>query len=628
MPTAGDVDGYVYGGRAQQWVGDHVRLGVTGALEKTGAADQKLGGADIQFYKSEKTFLEGEVAVSEGPGFGFAESLNGGLTVTTPGIAGSEGNPATAWRVLGRLDPGEIIPGAKGDLEASYAYMQAGFSTLDEQVTQDRHEYGLKGDLELSNRLTFNFYGDRLESGGDVTQNQAGADLTYALREGLLLSAGIQQLDVNNPENDVDGTRTDSAVKLTRIISDTSSVYAFGQATLARTGNVDLNNRGGVGGTTQFTDTIDGSAEISYGDGGVGGRALVSYQPVASDRYYIGYALDPGNYVANDLLSGKQNDDLGGIVAGVQHGFSERLSVYAEDKYNFWSAQPSLTQVYGVNYTPTPEWKLGAAVESGRVWGDTSDLGVDNTNFNRNAVSATAVYNPDDKMTASIKGEVRFDDGNSADGGDQTAYYLAARLSNALNQDWRMLAALDAVVSDATDSSIGGNYVQASVGYAYRPALNDRLNALAKYVYVYDVPGPDQVNIDGQIGGPSQQSHIFSVDATYDLTQIVSIGGKYGLRIGEWKPEDGDSWENSTAQLGVVRADLHVVKQWDVLIEGRCLWENASQSANWGAVAALYRQINDNFDVGVGYNFGRYSDDLADLSANDQGFFVNAVGKL
>lgn len=628
VPTAGDVNGYVYGGRAQQWLGDHVRLGVTGALEKTGAADQKLGGADVQVYKSERTFLEGEVAVSEGPGFGVSESVNGGLTVTEPGIAGSSGSPAAAYRVLGRLDPGDIIPGAKGDLEASFAYKQKGFSTLDEQVIDDRQEYGLKGNLELSRRVTLNLYGDRLVSGGDVSQNQAGADLTYQLARDLLVSAGVQQLDVDNPDNDTHGTRTDSAVKLTRVLSETSSVYAFGQATLARTGNVDRNNRGGVGGTRQLTDTIDGSAEVSYGDGGIGGRALISYQPVAADRYYIGYALDPGNTVANDLLSGNQADDLGGIIAGVRHGFSERLSVYAEDKYNFWSAQPSLTQVYGVTYTPTPEWKLGGAVESGKVWGDTADLGFDYSHFNRNAVSATAVYNPGDKMTASVKGEVRFDEGNAKNGGDQTAYYLAARLSNALNDDWRLLAALDAVVSDATDSSIGGNYVQASLGYAYRPALNDRFNALAKYVYVYDVPGPDQVNIDGQIGGPSQQSHIVSVDATYDLTRMVSIGGKYGLRIGEWKPEDGGDWESSTAQLGVVRADLHVVKQWDVMLEGRCLWESASQSANWGAVAALYRQINDNFDVGVGYNFGRYSDDLADLSANDQGFFVNAVGKL
>ena len=59
VPTAGDVDGYVYGGRAQQWLGDHVRVGVTGALEGTGSADQTLAGADIQLYKSEKTFLEG-----------------------------------------------------------------------------------------------------------------------------------------------------------------------------------------------------------------------------------------------------------------------------------------------------------------------------------------------------------------------------------------------------------------------------------------------------------------------------------------------------------------------------------------------------------------------------------------
>ena len=628
VPTAGDVDGYVYGGHAQQWLGDHVRIGVTGALEKTGSADQKLGGADVQVYKSEKTFLEGEFAVTEGPGFGFSASINGGLTVTDPGIVGNEGDPAMAYRVLGRLDPGDIIPGAKGDLEASFAYKQAGFSTLDEQVTEDRYEYGLKGDLELSERVTLNFYGDRLESGGDVTQNQAGADLTFQLAKYLLVSAGVQQLDVDNPDNDTNGTRTDTAVKVTRVLSDTSSVYAFGQATLARTGNVDLNNRGGVGGTRQFTDTIDGSAEVSYGDGGIGGRALLSYQPVAADRYYIGYALAPGNYVANDLLSGNQADDLGGIIAGVKHGFSDRLSVYAEDKYNFWSDQPSLTQVYGVTYTPTPEWKLGGAIESGRVWGDTADLGFDNTHINRNAVSATAVYNPNDKTTASVKGEVRFDESNSADGGDQTAYYFAARLSNALNENWRLLAAVDAVVSDATDSTIGGNYVEASIGYAYRPVLNDRLNALAKYVYVYDVPGPDQVNIDGEIGGPSQQSHIFSVDATYDLTQVVSIGGKYGLRIGEWKPEDGDGWENSTAQLGVIRADLHLVKKWDVLVEGRCLWESASESVNWGAVAALYRQINDNFDVGVGYNFGSYSDDLADLSANDQGFFINAVGKL
>jgi hypothetical protein len=31
--------------------------------------------------------------------------------------------------------------------------------------------------------------------------------------------------------------------------------------------------------------------------------------------------------------------------------------------------------------------------------------------------------------------------------------------------------------------------------------------------------------------------------------------------------------------------------------------------------------------VGVGYNFGRFSDDLRDLTLDDEGVFFNAVGK-
>ena len=40
-PASGDVDGYAYGGRAQQWLSDNVRVGVTGMSEETGSADQQ-----------------------------------------------------------------------------------------------------------------------------------------------------------------------------------------------------------------------------------------------------------------------------------------------------------------------------------------------------------------------------------------------------------------------------------------------------------------------------------------------------------------------------------------------------------------------------------------------------------
>ena len=626
-PAAGDVDGYVYGGRAQQWIGDHLRLGATGAMEKTGDADQTLAGADVQIYKSERTFIEAEVAQSEGPGFGFSESVNGGLTVTDTAPVGA-GQRAMAYRVLSRLDVGEVVPGAKGDLQFSYAYKEQGFATLDEQVAENRTELGLKGDLALSDRLSLNLYGDQLNTGGDTRNRRGGAGLTYELAEQLFLSAGAEHVAVNEPSQNRDGQRMDAALKLERVISEDASVYAFGQVTLDRSSDIGNNDRAGIGGSRALTDTMDASGEVSYGTNGFGGRALLSYEPVAADRYYIGYALDPDSWADKDFLSGGSTEDLGGIIAGVKHGYSERLSVYAETKYDLWDIQPSLTQVYGVSYTPTPVWKLGGAVEAGTVWGDSADDGFQQGDFQRTAVSLTLAYSPDEKMSAAVKGEVRVD--NSDDNSDDlTAYYFAARFNHAINPDWRFVATADAVISDASESTRDGDYVEASIGYAYRPVADDRLNALVKYTYLYDLPGPDQVTFDGSADGPSQRSNIFSLDASYDVTEMLTLGGKYGVRIGEIQQRSGeDGWESSSAQIAIIRADLHVVRNWDVLVEGRSLWENTADSAQLGAVAAVYRQISDNFEVGVGYNFGRYSDDLADLTANDQGFFINAVGKL
>nr|WP_234827237.1 hypothetical protein [Sinorhizobium meliloti] len=52
-----------------------------------------------------------------------------------------------------------------------------------------------------------------------------------------------------------------------------------------------------------------------------------------------------------------------------------------------------------------------------------------------------------------------------------------------------------------------------------------------------------------------------------------------------------------------------------------------ADTTDYGALAAVYRHVGENFKVGVGYNFGRFSDDLRDLTLNDEGVFLNMVGK-
>ena len=132
----------------------------------------------------------------------------------------------------------------------------------------------------------------------------------------------------------------------------------------------------------------------------------------------------------------------------------------------------------------------------------------------------------------------------------------------------------------------------------------------------------------GTLTSPWQMSHILSVDATYDLTQKLSVGAKYGLRLGETLDRTpGSVWVDSTAHLGILRADYHIVNDWDMMVEGRVLWSPASQTTDFGLVAAIYKQLGDNFKLGVGYNFGEFSDDLADVVHDNHGVFINLIGK-
>jgi len=89
----------------------------------------------------------------------------------------------------------------------------------------------------------------------------------------------------------------------------------------------------------------------------------------------------------------------------------------------------------------------------------------------------------------------------------------------------------------------------------------------------------------------------------------------------------GADWEEAEAHLAILRADWHVLHDWDAIIEGRVLWSPTTDQTDFGLVAALYRHISESFKVGVGYNFGKFSDNLADLTYDDQGVFLNMIGK-
>ncbi len=66
---------------------------------------------------------------------------------------------------------------------------------------------------------------------------------------------------------------------------------------------------------------------------------------------------------------------------------------------------------------------------------------------------------------------------------------------------------------------------------------------------------------------------------------------------------------------------------WDLLGEMRVLHSEKFDTTDYGAFLAGYRHVGDNVKLGLGYNFGRFSDDLADLTHDEKGLFLNLIAK-
>ncbi|MGI9402067.1 MAG: TonB-dependent receptor [Rhizobiaceae bacterium] len=621
-PTSSDLDGVSVGGRAQTWLGDHVRLGVTGFKEDNGLSDQSLLGADLVLRLSDNTYFEAEMAWSHGRAYTNSYSVNGGFIFGDTSDLTS-GDPANAWRVKGVVDLADVTQGAvQGAVGGYYENAQAGFNSPVRFNHYGERIWGAFAEIGTNETGLVAGRYDEVSRGDGFRKREVSAEAVVPLNERFSLSTGVRHSMISDTALDYDnGSRTDIGARIDQRIDDSFTTWGFGQVTVARKGDRERNDRIGVGAEKDLTDQITATGEVSWGTTGIGLLAGVYYEPTASDRYHIGFRLMPEDIV--DDLAGYDpfNRDYGEVVVGTTRKLSDSILLSSENNLDFMGTQRSFTHAYGVTYNPEPEWQFTAAAEAGEIRDDFGD------DFNRVAVSGTVGYN-DEFSSAGLRLEARFENSLVDDYLDRNTFLVVANTVIAISPDWRFLAKADAAFSQTDQESfLNGDYVETSLGFAYRPVENDRLNALLRYTYLYDLPGPDQVNINGNKGGPQQKSHIISGDVIYDLNELVSVGGKYGARFGMISSAYDSNFEYSSAHLAALRFDLHVVHNWDLMVEGRMFWLPELDQVHYGVLAGIYRHIGNNLKFGIGYNFGRFSDDLTDLTLDDSGVFVNVVGK-
>ncbi len=614
-----DADSYAYGGRAEVWANDKLRIGLTGQSEKTATDDQQTVGVDLLWQHSDRTWVEAEIARSDGPGIGNFTSNDGGLTGTrNPGEEGS-GN---AYRFAVQADLQEAGLQAPGLVGGYFERREAGFTSLDYAIQSTETLWGLYGEADLSTRFQFQFYADLYQNDAGREYNEIGVQGEHLLSERSALSFGVEYLDTDEGSGTSTGTgsRTDVALRYDRTVSDRLSWNVFGQVTASRSGTVEANNRAGLGGKVQLNKNLALEGQVSDGNLGVGAQALITYDDQSGKSTYFGYSLDPNPTSFNP---GFNNTGDGRFVAGSQQKISDNTSVYVENGYDVFDTQRTMTGTYGVDYTHTEFTQYSAVFEVGLI---DDPVGGD---FRRRALSLGYAY--DNKRTAA-EGRLEYRHERGVDGNgsrDSDTILFSSSLRHKLSDSRRLLASIDTVDTDAENPALTDTkFAELSFGYAYRPIYHDRLNVLLRYRFVYDEYG--QVITDGastDVRGPLQHSHIFSLDAEYDLNRQWSIGGKIGYRYSETAPVGTNDFTRNNALLLVANTRFHVTHKWDLLAEARLLEAEQAETSDAGMLFAVYRHVGDNAKLGLGYNMTTFSDDLADLTYDDGGFFVNLIAK-
>ena len=614
-PTITDVDGYTYGARAQVWATEKLRFGVTGMVENTDLADQTATGIDVLYQFSESTFVELDYARTEGPGFGFAFSNNGGVISNSTTAVGGDGE---AFRLNAEADLRDLGAAVDGRVGFYAERRTEGFSTLDYQVDTDEELWGFFADVQTSEELSWRLYYDDFEDDDGKVVREGGGELNWQQTDRLGWTFAIEHTDKTTPTDPDDtGRRTDVAVKLTFTENEDFKWWVFGITTAERSGELSRNDRVGIGASLRFSDEITVEGEISDGSLGTAGRALVNYDDEDGTSTYFGYTLETERELSDVTLSGA---DRGRFVAGGRRKVNDDVTYYGENTYDLFGTYRSLTSTYGVDYDRSEYLSYSASYENGRVEGDEEDI-------DRHALTFGVSYEDELGLSARGRLELRRDRGED-NGTDQDldAILLAATVRYKLDEERRLLFAVDSSFTESDGSSfLDGDFVDVTAGYAIRPIENDKLNLLFKYEYLYDMFG--QRIDDSDERGPRQESHVISLDAEYDLNRYWTVGGKIGARLSQSAPSEDIDLASNNAWLAVANGRYHVTHKWDVLLEGRMLQAEQAETTEYGALAAVYRHVGNNAKIGLGYNFGRFSDDLTDLTFDDRGVFLNLVGK-
>jgi len=622
-PGFTDPDTLAAGGRVHYWFKDYLKIGLTADRDEERGIENSLGGADLTLRKSAESWVRLETGRTKGPGVRSTSSVDGGFNfgASDPFDPGEE--DALAYRVDASMGLKDFFDNGRGRVTLYLQDLEAGYSAPGLATDRDLTQYGGKVDLPLTDELGVRAKVDKQVQREGLETEAGELDLDYRMGENWTLSSGVRYDSRKDksavvPATQEEGDRTDAAVRLLYDSRARWTTYGFGQGTIQKSGAREDNARIGAGGSLRLTERFNVVGEVSEGDLGMGGRLGTEYLYSDRSTLYSNYTLE------NERTDNGQLARKGNMTSGFRTRYSDSLSVYLEERYAHGDVPTGLTHSARVELAPVDRLNLGVNMDFGTLKDPQTDA-----DLKRKALGVSAGYGFEDLKIASAL-EYRVDDIEQPDTSfnKRTTWLWKNSFKYQLSEDWRLVGKFNYAVSESSQGeSYDVDYTEAVLGYAYRPVHHDRLNALLKYTYFYNVPPADQAA--GTDSSFSQRSHIGSVDVMYDLTTRWTVGGKVAYRHGQVAQDRVDpEFFDSRAHLCVLRGDWHFLHRWDALFEVRRLDLPDAEDSRSGVLVGIYRHLGNHMKVGIGYNFSDFSDDLTQLDYRHQGLFINVLGTM
>ena len=154
-----------------------------------------------------------------------------------------------------------------------------------------------------------------------------------------------------------------------------------------------------------------------------------------------------------------------------------------------------------------------------------------------------------------------------------------------------------------------------SFGLSYRPLKNNRYNAFAKIIVDRDKNTNETVSY-------SERNRIISIEQAYQTSGKAQITAKYAVK---WS--DNHILTSKTDFISTMLL-YDITNRWDIGVSFRNMKNSTTNSSTNGKSMELRYLLKKNLQLGMGYNFDRFTSDLTDDSYTGKGCYIKLRLKL